>query len=213
MLGILPTALIRPALLTPGTERPVPIDRPSCKRLWFGSCGPSCIMLLPYTVDAHVCSLLLASSIFTALAFVCSHCPTFTRHCVASVSWAERGWLAVEKAPPMVNGIMVLRFRVRRAGHAYQKMTMRCYMLQGATLSSGKWDSTPRDVALSVFCLALSCSSLTDNSHRFTPDKEPWPAYTACELVVARTSVSSSADGQHGTFSFPDFPVRMDGSV
>ena len=76
----------------------------------------------------------------------------------------------------------------------------------------GKVGPTPRDVTLSVFCLVLSCSSLADNSHRFPPDKEPWPAYTACELVVARTSVSSSADGQHGTFSFPDFPVRMMGA-
>ena len=51
------------------------------------------------------------------------------------------------------------------------------------------WESgtyTPQCCTVGGFFFwCFSCSSLADNSHRFPPDKEPWSAYTACELVVS----------------------------
>lgn len=63
-------------------------------------------------------------------------------------------------------------------------LTRRCYV--GATPSLGKWGlhlAMLRCPCFGTFCVR---SFLADNRDRFPPDKEPWPAYTACESVVAK---------------------------
>ena len=137
-------------------------------------------------------SLLLASLIFIALLFLLPHSPLIALQ--PSPASSE----ALKKAPPVVyHGVSA---RVRRAERAYQKM------LRGRDALIGKVGPTPRDVALSVILFGVFFVFVPslNNSHRFPPDKEPWPAYTACEFgVVAR--ISASADGQTGDFFLPAF--------
>lgn len=117
-------------------------------------------------------SLLLAIFIVTALLFLLPHSPFVALQSYPGTSES------LKKAPTVVyRGVAA---RVRRAERAYQKM------LRGRDALIGKVGPTPRDVALFVFWRFLVRSFLADNRDRFPPDKEPWPAYTACESVVAK---------------------------